>query len=93
MSTMRAKFFVTKVEGSEATTTPPTSEGITMIAVTEKPFDAGGNSEDNSFATWTPSGELKMTITNPNLLGVIKEGQKYYLDFTEATEPSKETAP
>lgn len=84
MSTMRAKFRVTKVEGFGGTTTPPTSEGITMMAVSEKPFDADGNSEDNSFAKWTPSGELKLTIQNPALFGKIKEGQKYYLDFSEA---------
>jgi hypothetical protein len=55
-----------------------------MMAVSDKPFDADGNSEDNSFAKWTPSGELKMTITNPNLFGKLVEGQKYYLDFTLA---------
>jgi hypothetical protein len=25
-----------------------------------------------------------MSVTNPNLLGTFKEGEKYYLDFTKA---------
>lgn len=76
---MRAKFKVTKVE-----TTGDEFQQVTMMAVSDQPFDRDGHSDDNSFARWTPSGELKMSITNPKLLGVLKEGQKFYLDFTEA---------
>lgn len=76
---MIAKFKVTKV-----TKHAPNCEELQFMAVTDKPFDAGGTSEDNSFATWTPSGELKMTVQNPNLIGQIKEGEKYYLNFTKA---------
>lgn len=49
-----------------------------------KPFGPNGESEDNSFARWTPSGELKLDVTNPDLLGRFKPGQKFYVDFTEA---------
>lgn len=59
-------------------------EEIAMVPVTEKPFDGDGNSEDNSFARWTPSGGLSLAITNPSLFGVFSHGQKYYLDFTPA---------
>jgi hypothetical protein len=55
-----------------------------MMAVTSKPFDKDGNSEDNSFARWTPCGELSISITNPDLFGKIQEGQAFYLDFTPA---------
>lgn len=75
-----AKFKVIKVEPS------PTHQNITMSAVTSKPFDKDGNSEDNTFSRWTPTGELTMTITNPNLFEALKEGQKFYLTFTEAAE-------
>lgn len=75
---MRAKFRVTSV-----TKDSDTQETIQMAAVTEKPFDANGESEDNSFARWTPCGSLSISIQNPNLLGTFKEGQKYYLDFTQ----------
>ena len=76
---MRAKFEVVEV-----TTPYPGTEELHMRAVTEKPFDEGGNSEDNSFAKWSPTGELRMEITNPNLHGTFKAGDKYYLDFTKA---------
>jgi len=44
----------------------------------------GGSPEDNSFCTATPQLDLKMYINNPELLGQIKPGQKFYLDFTLA---------
>ena len=77
---MRAKFLVTKVEQVN-----PTTQRVAMMAVSDAPFSAEGASDDNSFARWTPSGELTMTITNPNLVGALPEGKKFYLDFTEAT--------
>ncbi|HEY0548178.1 MAG TPA: hypothetical protein VGF13_01175 [Verrucomicrobiae bacterium] len=83
---MRAKFRVTKVETSGTTT--PAFETVSMMAVSEKPFDQDGNSEDNSFARWTPSGELKMAIQNPALFGKLKEGQTFYLDFTKVETPT-----
>lgn len=45
-----------------------------------------GTPEDNVFAKATPSGELKIQITNPAVIGILKPGKKYYLDFTEAAE-------
>jgi hypothetical protein len=55
------------------------------MAVSDKPFDKEGTSDDNSFAKWTPSGTLEMNVCNPNLFGHFREGDKYYLDFTPAT--------
>lgn len=49
-----------------------------------KPFGPNGESEENTFARYSPSGELKLTITNPDLCGKIRPGQKLYVDFTEA---------
>lgn len=51
-----------------------------------KPFGPNGESEDNSFSRWSPSGELTLRITNPDLFGKIEPGQKFYLDFTLAAE-------
>ena len=76
---MRAKFQVTEVIPHS-----PDCEEIKMRAVSDAAFDPEGNSEDSSFARWTPSGELSITITNPNLISTIKTGEKYYLDFTKA---------
>jgi hypothetical protein len=78
---MRAKFNLTKV-----TKHNETFEELEFNAVTNKPFDADGKSEDNDFARWTPTGNLKMSVTNPALIGSLKEGQTFYLDFTEVVE-------
>lgn len=83
-TTMVAKFRVTSVQSFGSTSEPVTSERITMSAVSDKPFDPSGNSDDNTFARWTPSGELTISIQNPALFGKIKEGQKYYLNFAQA---------
>jgi hypothetical protein len=77
--TMRAKFKATKVE-----TISETFQNVTMQAVTEAPFDADGKSDDNSFSKWTPTGQITMSISNPDLIGKIVEGQKFYVDFTPA---------
>lgn len=86
---MRAKFQIVSV--TPAPDNYP-QETIEMSAVTEKPFDQDGNSEDNSFAKWTPCGYLKIVITNPALLGQHKQGEKFYLDFTKAEEAPAEQA-
>jgi len=39
------------------------------------------NKEDVSFAESTPSGELKIYVTNPVVVGRFKPGQNYYLDL------------
>lgn len=80
---MRAKMQVNQVDSYGV---PPTSEVVQMAPVTSKPFDQDGNSEDNSYARWTPSGSLSLTVTNPNLIGKFKIGQRFYVDFTEAAE-------
>lgn len=77
--TMRAKFKVTNVEAIG-----DSFQNVTLQAVTDAPFDANGNSEDNSFARWTPSGQITMSITNPVLIGKISPDQKFYVDFTPA---------
>lgn len=60
---------------------------VVMIPVCgNKPYGPNGESEDNTFARYSPSGELKLTITNPDLVGKIRPGQRVYVDFTEATE-------
>jgi hypothetical protein len=47
-------------------------------------YPADGSDENNSFAMWTPSATLKMSITNPALVGAFTAGQIVYVDFTLA---------
>jgi hypothetical protein len=79
---MRAKLQVLSVTQYG---TPPTSISISASAVTgTTPYGPSGESEDNTFARYTPSASFSASITNPALLGQIKQGDKFYVDFTKA---------
>jgi hypothetical protein len=81
---MRAKMQVSSVIPLDTTGSCQT---VTMAPVCgNKPFGPNGESEDNTFARYSPSGSLQLTINNPELTGKIRVGQKFYVDFTEAAE-------
>ncbi|HEV8448561.1 MAG TPA: hypothetical protein VGQ44_17145 [Gemmatimonadaceae bacterium] len=77
---MRAKMSVREVtkpyEGAEQLHMAPVVSGET--------FGPNGESENNSYSRWTPSGSLSLVITNPNLHGKFTVGDEYYVDFTPA---------
>lgn len=76
---MRAKMKVSRVEMFEG------GEVLTFNAVCKTgAYPEDGSDEDNSFAKFTPTAELKMNITNPALHGKFKPGQKFYVDFSPA---------
>lgn len=79
--TMRAKLYVT---GLVASGEPVVQETLSMTAVSGSKFGPQGESEDNTFARYTPMATLTMTITNPALLGKFAIGQVFYVDFTPA---------
>jgi hypothetical protein len=73
---MRAKMKVESVRSFEG------REDLAMSAVWgDNPFGENGKSEDNTYAKFTPSGSVRLTVNNPDLLGKIKPGQEYYVDF------------
>jgi hypothetical protein len=41
---------------------------------------------NRSWSKWTPSGQIAMTITNPDAVEFFKPGREYLLTF-EAAEP------
>jgi hypothetical protein len=62
---------------------------VTMNAVSKSSaYPADGSDEDNTYAKFSPMGELTLGIANPALLGKIDPGTKFYLDFTPV--PPKE---
>ena len=80
MARMRAKMKIASVEpfGEDG-------EQLTFGAVCKiDPFGEDGVDENNSFARWTPSASLEMTVNNPALKGAFAVGDEYYLDFTKA---------
>jgi len=78
---MRAKLQVNKVSQNLGG-----SETIEMSPVSSKPYGPNGESEDNTYARYSPGGAFSLTISNPALAGKFKPGQKFYADFTEAAE-------
>ena len=79
---MRAKMQVQSV-----TKQGDAQESLSMSAVCGKaPFGSQGESEDNTYARYTPNGSISLSITNPALVGKFRVGQKFYVDFTEAPE-------
>lgn len=73
---MRAKMTVRSVEKFQQ------GESLKMAPVCGK-LGENGESEDNTFARYTPSGSLELSITNPALFDQIKPGDTFYVDFTK----------
>jgi hypothetical protein len=49
-------------------------------------YGGSTNAEDNTFSAATPSLMLQMNVSNPDAIGQLEQGKKYYIDFTEAPE-------
>lgn len=79
MSMMRAKLEVSQVERYKA------AEILHFRAVAAARYEADGSDENNTFAKYTPSADLKMQITNPELIGKFNPGDVFYADFTPAS--------
>lgn len=60
-------------------------EEITQVEVTLQPVFGQGDEDANSqWSRWTPSGELRLTITNPEAYNQFQRGKTYYVDFSPA---------
>lgn len=80
MTAMRAKMRISKIERYENWD----AEVLHFHAVSRSDrYPEDGSDEDNTYAKFSPAGELKLTIANPVLIGKFNEGEKYYLDFTK----------
>lgn len=77
MTTMRAKLYVTSI-----TRFSSQSEVLEFAAVCAKSYSGEGYDEDNTYAKFSPSATLKITIANPALLGKFNPGDRFYVDFT-----------
>lgn len=88
MTAMRAKLVIDKV-----TRHSETSESLSFRAVGKsESYPADGSDENNTFAMWTPSASLSMSITNPALIGKFNEGEEYYVDFSLAEAAPEKAA-
>lgn len=83
MAKMRAKMRVTLVTPSES----GKSDQLHFCGVSKDgAYPSDGTDEDNSFALWSPSVDLSMTVNNPALVGSLKVGDTFYVDFIPVGE-------
>jgi hypothetical protein len=76
---MRAKLKVNEVLVHE------TCDVVRFQAVCKsESYGNDGLDENNTFAKFSPSAALEITIANPDLLGKFRPGQTFYVDFTPA---------
>jgi len=50
-------------------------------------MSSGPNDPNNSFSSATPSGEIKLSITNKAAWGAFRPGKKYFVMFEEELTP------
>jgi hypothetical protein len=75
---MRAKMKVSEVKPHNEN-----YEELVFSAVSKSDgYPPDGSDENNSYAKWTPSAVLTMSVTNPVLIGKFTVGQEFYVDFT-----------
>lgn len=81
---MRAKMKLEMVTSSRYTAEQKhgASEVLKFRAVAAKSYNPDGADEDNTYAKFSPSGTIELTVANPALLGKFNPGEMYYIDFT-----------
>jgi hypothetical protein len=82
MTAMRAKVKITNISAYKNEAGEVQSEALTFnFPSKDGAYPADGSDEDQSFAKFSPSGALSLTIANPALIGKFAVGDKFYLDF------------
>lgn len=82
---MRAKMEVESVQAfHDETSGELQNERLAMHGVSANKYGEDGLDEDNTFAKFSPSVRLDITIANPALFGKFKAGDRFYADFTPA---------
>lgn len=77
MSNVRAKFVCERCE--------KTTDASNNIVVQVGMRPVYNDSEENKrWSKWTPSGQVQLTITNPDAEHWFERGKEYYVDFTPA---------
>ena len=78
---MRAKFVINSVERHGSA--EYASETLKMSAVAKSDgYPSDGADEDNTYARFSSTATLSLTVANPALVGQFNPGEKYYVDFT-----------
>ena len=81
MTAMRAKMRINHIDKRNS----PSQETLYFNAVSRSDrYPDDGSDENNTYAKFSPSGMLSLTVANPALIGKFNEGETYYLDFIKA---------
>ena len=76
---VRAKFVVKHI--TEYESNPCQSIHLQAVVAYE---DKGNRSDENEqWSKWTPSGQIDISITNPDAFNQFKVGKEYHVDFNE----------
>lgn len=94
---MRAKVRVSSVTPPSVSVSPgvemaPAQTVVAYPVAKSEAYPADGSDENNTYAKWSPSGKVELTITNPALSNKIAEGDEFYVDFIPVPKKSAEPA-
>lgn len=92
MNSIRAKFAVlstTNYSNPAEEEEIVDSQTVTLQPVIAQNAAGEPETENASFSKYTPSGEIRMNITNPNAFGFFEQGAEFYVDFTPADAPTE----
>lgn len=56
----------------------------TLADIRLMPVYDDGNPENKTWSKYTPSGEVRLFVTNPAAINAFEPGKSYYVDFTPA---------
>lgn len=77
---IKAKFFVIEIKHLHIHTPDEVMAEIELQAVTQT------NEGNTSWSKYTPSGNIRMTVTNPNAIAAFEIGQSYSLTFEKSED-------
>lgn len=49
---------------------------------------SNGSEENKVFFKYTPSGQIDLSVINPDIVDTFKAGQELYVDFSPVTKPA-----
>jgi hypothetical protein len=74
-----------RVTGRHEMTSVTSNGAVESVQVTLQPVYGKGEDDANAeWSRWTPSGELRLLITNPVAYEQLKLGACYYVDLNPA---------
>lgn len=80
MTNMIAKLKITNIKKYEDVQ----QEDITFRAIGRSDiYPDDGLDENNTYATWTPTADLNMVITNPSLINKFSVDDEFYVSFSK----------